>query len=72
MSFGFISPSLNAEYMTFHSCTLLDKHGDCLMQGFVISDSEALDRLSHPYGSNYRKCVLSAINAGVDMVDIKP
>ncbi|PWA68737.1 beta-glucosidase 4 GH3 family [Artemisia annua] len=37
-------------------------------KGFVISDSEALDRLSHPYGSNYRKCVLSAINSGVDMV----
>ncbi|KAI3678198.1 hypothetical protein L6452_37483 [Arctium lappa] len=37
-------------------------------KGFVISDSEALDRLSHPYGSNYRKCVLSAINAGIDMV----
>ncbi|XP_052186954.1 uncharacterized protein LOC127797836 isoform X2 [Diospyros lotus] len=37
-------------------------------KGFVISDSEALDRLSHPYGSNYRNCVLSAINAGIDMV----
>ncbi|GJW33142.1 beta-glucosidase 4 GH3 family protein [Tanacetum coccineum] len=36
--------------------------------GFVISDSEALDRLSHPYGSNYRKYVLSAINSGVGMV----
>lgn len=37
-------------------------------KGFIISDSEALDRLSDPYGSNYRKCVLSAINAGIDMV----
>ncbi|XP_057474584.1 uncharacterized protein LOC130762769 isoform X1 [Actinidia eriantha] len=37
-------------------------------KGFVISDSQALDRLSYPYGSNYRSCVLSAINAGIDMV----
>ncbi|CAK9148364.1 unnamed protein product [Ilex paraguariensis] len=37
-------------------------------KGFVISDMEALDRLSHPYGSNYRNCVLSTINAGIDMV----
>ncbi|KAF5954242.1 hypothetical protein HYC85_007098 [Camellia sinensis] len=37
-------------------------------KGFVISDSEGLDRLSHPYGSNYRNCVLLAINAGIDMV----
>ncbi|CAL5334054.1 unnamed protein product [Camellia sinensis] len=37
-------------------------------KGLVISDSEGLDRLSHPYGSNYRNCVLLAINAGIDMV----
>ncbi|KAL3518085.1 hypothetical protein ACH5RR_020674 [Cinchona calisaya] len=37
-------------------------------KGFVISDSEGLDRLSHPYGSNYRQSVLFAISAGVDMV----
>ncbi|KAF5939590.1 hypothetical protein HYC85_023849 [Camellia sinensis] len=37
-------------------------------KGFVISDSQALDRLSYPFGSNYRKCVLLAINAGIDMV----
>ncbi|KAL7264336.1 hypothetical protein ACSBR1_002311 [Camellia fascicularis] len=37
-------------------------------KGFVISDSEGLDRLSHPYGSNYRNCILLAINAGIDMV----
>lgn len=37
-------------------------------KGFVISDSEGLDRLSRPYGSNYRNCVLLAINAGIDMV----
>jgi beta-glucosidase len=34
----------------------------------VISDWEALDRLSSPYGSDYRNCVLSAVNAGIDMV----
>jgi beta-glucosidase len=37
-------------------------------KGMVISDWEALDRLSHPYGSNYRDCVLSTVNAGIDMV----
>lgn len=42
-----------------------------MLQGFVISDSEALDRLSHPYGSNYRNSVLLSVNAGIDMVEIK-
>ncbi|KAK1388107.1 hypothetical protein POM88_016285 [Heracleum sosnowskyi] len=37
-------------------------------KGMVITDWEALDRLSDPYGSNYRQCVLSTVNAGVDMV----
>lgn len=37
-------------------------------KGIVITDWEALDRLSDPYGSNYRQCVLSTVNAGVDMV----
>ncbi|RAL43302.1 hypothetical protein DM860_012443 [Cuscuta australis] len=37
-------------------------------KGFVISDWEALDRLSNPHGSNYRECILSSINAGIDMV----
>ncbi|KAA8549368.1 hypothetical protein F0562_001052 [Nyssa sinensis] len=37
-------------------------------KGFVISDSEALDRLSNPHGSNYRSCILSAVSAGIDMV----
>ncbi|XP_059660843.1 uncharacterized protein LOC132307171 [Cornus florida] len=39
-------------------------------KGFVISDSEALDRLSQPRGSNYQNCILSAVNAGIDMVMI--
>ncbi|KAL1565810.1 beta-glucosidase [Salvia divinorum] len=37
-------------------------------KGFVISDSEGLDRLSSPHGSNYQQSVLSAITAGIDMV----
>ncbi|KAJ4884607.1 Glycosyl hydrolase family protein [Raphanus sativus] len=37
-------------------------------KGFVISDWEALDRLSEPFGSNYRHCVKISINAGIDMV----
>ncbi|XP_020212705.1 uncharacterized protein LOC109797170 isoform X1 [Cajanus cajan] len=37
-------------------------------KGFVISDWEGLDRLCHPRGSNYRYCISSAVNAGIDMV----
>ncbi|KAJ9543659.1 hypothetical protein OSB04_023366 [Centaurea solstitialis] len=36
--------------------------------GIVISDWEALDRFYDPYGSNYRSAVLTAVNAGIDMV----
>ena len=34
----------------------------------MISDWEALDRFHDPHGSNYRSSVLSAVNAGIDMV----
>ncbi|EEF36714.1 beta-glucosidase BoGH3B [Ricinus communis] len=44
---------------------LKDKLG---FQGIVISDWEGLNRLSQPLGSNYRHCISSAINAGIDMV----
>ncbi|MBA0669135.1 hypothetical protein Goklo_001984 [Gossypium klotzschianum] len=37
-------------------------------KGFVISDWEALDRLTEPRGSNYRYCISTAVNAGIDMV----
>nr|GMD12397.1 lysosomal beta glucosidase [Ipomoea batatas] len=40
-------------------------------KGFLITDWEAVDRLSDPYGSNYRECILSAINAGIDMVEMR-
>ncbi|XP_059626511.1 uncharacterized protein LOC132269363 isoform X1 [Cornus florida] len=44
---------------------LKDKLG---FKGFLISDWEGLDKLSDPYGSNYRYCISSSINAGIDMV----
>lgn len=39
------------------------------VQGMLISDWEALDRLYSPHGSNYRESILRTINAGIDMVD---
>ncbi|XP_022755870.1 lysosomal beta glucosidase-like isoform X2 [Durio zibethinus] len=44
---------------------LKDKLG---FKGFVISDWEALDQLCEPQGSNYRYCISTAVNAGIDMV----
>ncbi|XVF19918.1 hypothetical protein REPUB_Repub11eG0152600 [Reevesia pubescens] len=44
---------------------LKDKLG---FKGLVISDWEALDRLCEPMGSNYRYCISTAVNAGIDMV----
>ncbi|KAL9263792.1 Beta-glucosidase BoGH3B-like protein [Drosera capensis] len=44
---------------------LKDKLG---FKGVVISDWEGLDKLSYPHSTNYRSCVSSAVNAGIDMV----
>lgn len=35
----------------------------------MISDWQGIDHLSQPYGSNYRQCISSSVNAGIDMVD---
>ncbi|GMG98318.1 hypothetical protein Nepgr_000158 [Nepenthes gracilis] len=37
-------------------------------KGFIISDWEGIDKLCDPPGSDYRFCISSAINAGIDMV----
>ncbi|XP_074273281.1 uncharacterized protein LOC141596895 isoform X2 [Silene latifolia] len=37
-------------------------------KGFIISDWEGIDRICEPKGADYRFCVSSAINAGIDMV----
>ncbi|KAK9755726.1 hypothetical protein RND81_01G045600 [Saponaria officinalis] len=37
-------------------------------QGFIISDWEGIDMLCDPWGSDYRFCISTAINAGIDMV----
>ncbi|KAG0487819.1 hypothetical protein HPP92_006630 [Vanilla planifolia] len=37
-------------------------------KGFVISDWEGIDRLTRPLGSNYRYCISSSVNAGIDMI----
>ncbi|XP_059626514.1 uncharacterized protein LOC132269365 isoform X2 [Cornus florida] len=44
---------------------LKDKLG---FKGILISDCEGIDRLSVPHGSNYRYCISSSINAGIDIV----
>ncbi|KAF7833750.1 Lysosomal beta glucosidase [Senna tora] len=37
-------------------------------KGILISDWEGLDRMCQPPGSDYHNCIMSAINAGIDMV----
>ncbi|XP_042480240.1 beta-glucosidase BoGH3B-like [Macadamia integrifolia] len=39
-------------------------------QGMIISDWEAIDRMTDPPGSHYKESLKAAINAGIDMVMI--
>lgn len=39
-----------------------------MLQGFVISDWEGIDRITSPAGSNYTYSVQAGVNAGIDMV----
>ncbi|PPR96705.1 hypothetical protein GOBAR_AA23955 [Gossypium barbadense] len=65
-----------ASYSSWNECKLHAHHfllteilkGKLGFKGFLISDWKALDRLSEPRGSNYHRCVYTAINAGIDMV----
>ncbi|GER54053.1 glycosyl hydrolase family protein [Striga asiatica] len=41
-------------------------------RGFVISDWQGVDRMTYPWGSNYSTSLVTAINAGVDMVMVPP
>lgn len=41
-----------------------------LVQGLVITDWEALERLTDPHDSDYRQSVKLTINAGIDMVGL--
>lgn len=38
------------------------------MQGFVISDWQAIDRMTYPVHANYTYSVLTSVQAGLDMV----
>ncbi|KAL8027131.1 hypothetical protein ABFX02_14G075400 [Erythranthe guttata] len=68
--------TIMASYSSWNGTKLHDSHfllteilkNKLGFKGFIISDSEGLDRLSSPHGSNYQQSVLSAINAGIDMV----
>ncbi|KAL6956117.1 beta-glucosidase [Sarracenia purpurea var. burkii] len=61
--------SWNGDKMHSHHFLLTEVLKDKLgFKGFVISDWLALDKLSDPVGSNYRNCISSAVNAGIDMV----
>lgn len=41
-----------------------------VIQGFVISDWQGIDRITSPPGANYTFSVLEGIQAGIDMVGI--
>lgn len=58
---------MGREALGWKSMMMLVDYLSILLQGFIISDSEGVDRLSD-YGPTYRHRVLTAILAGVDMV----
>ncbi|KAF3955221.1 hypothetical protein CMV_019535 [Castanea mollissima] len=68
--------TIMASYSSWNGCKLHANHfllteilKDKLgFKGFIFSDWSGLDRLSEPRGSNYRSCISSAVNAGIDMV----
>lgn len=63
--------SWNGQQLHAHQHLLTEVLKDKLgFKGFVISDSEGIDRLSKPQGSNYRDCISAGVNAGIDMVMI--
>ncbi|KAG8367484.1 hypothetical protein BUALT_Bualt16G0076800 [Buddleja alternifolia] len=46
--------------------------GTLNFRGFVISDWNGVDRMTYPWSSNYSNSLLTAINAGIDMVMAPP
>ncbi|XP_050289657.1 uncharacterized protein LOC126727782 isoform X1 [Quercus robur] len=68
--------TIMASYSSWNECKLHANHfllteilKDKLgFKGFIFSDWAGLDRLSDPRGTNYRSCISSAVNAGIDMV----
>lgn len=42
-----------------------------LVQGLLITDWEALERLTDPHDADYRQSVKLTINAGIDMVKVE-
>ncbi|TXG73484.1 hypothetical protein EZV62_002063 [Acer yangbiense] len=51
--------------------TIMDPDTDCfhicVLQGFVISDWQGIDRITSPPHANYSYSVLAGVNAGIDM-----
>lgn len=41
-----------------------------VVQGFVVSDWEGIDRITDPPKSDYNYSVLTSISAGLDMVSV--
>ncbi|XP_065628060.1 uncharacterized protein LOC112018089 isoform X1 [Quercus suber] len=60
--------SWNGTRMHGHRFLLTDILKEKLgFKGFLLSDWEGIDTICEPYRADYRHCVLTSINAGVDM-----